>query len=341
MMQRPTLSDIARISGVSLATVDRVMNHRSGVSDRTRSQVNATARQLGYIEGDDTAPDSNYPPLRLVFVLPHGTNAFIHELERQVRQQIQHCEGVTAVIEPIIGFDPLSLAAKLRDLRGKTDGIALLAVDHPAVREAVRSLIHSGTFVVTLANDIQAVPHLGHIGIDNGQAGRLAGYMMGRLLRTDRSAKVAFFAGSLAFRGHQERDMGFRQILSEEFQHLNLVAQCELHEDRELAHAEMTALLAQHPDLAGIYNAGGATGGIARALSDHKIGRKIIFVAHDLTDRNKALLLDGTLDAVIDQNARVEIREAINTLVHAARGQDYRMVPPRLQIIFRENLPSE
>jgi LacI family transcriptional regulator len=97
--------------------------------------------------------------------------------------------------------------------------------------------------------------------------------------------------------------------------------------------------LAEHPDLTAIYNAGGGTSGIARALKES--GRRIVFVAHEATDANKALLLDGTLDAVIDQNARVEAREALTTLIAAARGQRYDPVPPRLQLILRENLPTD
>ncbi|TIY09816.1 MAG: LacI family transcriptional regulator, partial [Mesorhizobium sp.] len=52
------------------------------------------------------------------------------------------------------------------------------------------------------------------------------------------------------------------------------------------------------------------------------------------------LLLDGTLDAVIDQNPRVEAREALNTLTHAVRGLPYELHQPRLQVIFRESIPE-
>ncbi|MEL6316609.1 MAG: LacI family DNA-binding transcriptional regulator, partial [Pseudomonadota bacterium] len=34
-MSRPTVHDIARVAGVSLATVDRVLNERPGVREKT------------------------------------------------------------------------------------------------------------------------------------------------------------------------------------------------------------------------------------------------------------------------------------------------------------------
>ena len=52
------------------------------------------------------------------------------------------------------------------------------------------------------------------------------------------------------------------------------------------------------------------------------------------------MLLDGTMDAVIDQNPRVEAREALNILIGAVRGLATELHPPRLQIVFRENIPE-
>ncbi|TIN69794.1 MAG: LacI family transcriptional regulator, partial [Mesorhizobium sp.] len=68
--------------------------------------------------------------------------------------------------------------------------------------------------------------------------------------------------------------------------------------------------------------------------------QSMVFLGHEVTDGTKDLLLDGTLDAVIDQNPRVEAREALNTLIHAVRGLPYELHQPRLQVIFKENIPE-
>jgi LacI family transcriptional regulator len=46
------------------------------------------------------------------------------------------------------------------------------------------------------------------------------------------------------------------------------------------------------------------------------------------------------MDAVIDQNPRVEAREAISMLTHAILGKPYEYHAPRLQVVFRENIPE-
>ncbi|WP_309085509.1 LacI family DNA-binding transcriptional regulator [Chelativorans sp.] len=336
---RSTLQDIAREAGVSSATVDRVLNNRAGVRHRTKEVVLETARRLGYIA--ETA--GGVPvgaTVRLTFVLPAGTNTFIKDLHHQIELQAGSRQDLEVRVETIEGFNPDSLARALHELEGQTDGVGVIALDHPTVREAIRSLSSSGVKVVTLASDILHVPRVAYIGIDNRAAGRLAGYLLGRFLGTSDRKKVALFAGSLSYRGHEEREMGFRHIISEAFPNLEIVELREMKDDREKAYQEAANLLERHSDLAGIYNIGAGNQGIARALQDRNLAHRVVFIGHELTGRNKALLLDGTLDAVIDQNPRVEAREALNILTNAVRGLPCEQHLPRLQVIFRENIPE-
>jgi LacI family transcriptional regulator len=338
---RSTLTDIAREAGVSAATVDRVLNNRSGVRSRTRDVVLEVARQLGYIAPGDGVPGtSRQETIRLDFVLPEGTNSFIRTLHEQLRLQAAARPELDVHIHGIEGFNPDTLAATLHELSGKTDGVGLIALDHPTVREAIRTLSNDDVKVVTLATDVLHVPRIAYVGIDNRQAGRLAGHLIGRLLGGGAPRKVAMFAGSLSYRGHQEREMGFRHILGEEFPNLAIVELREMLDDRERAYLEASALLDRHNDLAGIYNIGAGNQGIARALRERGLGKSVILIGHELTEDTKGLLLDGTMDAVIDQNPRVEAREALNLLTSAIRGTNYESHPPRLHLILKENIPE-
>jgi LacI family transcriptional regulator len=338
-----TLHDVAREAGVSPATVDRVLNGRDGVRARTKEIVFTTARRMGYIFDPNgfNAPPSTVDHVTLVFLLPAGTNAFIDALHRHIELNAATRPDVTTLIERIEGFNPQTLSARLLDLRGKVQGVGLIAQDHPIVREAIRALSQAGTHILTLASDVQNVPRLAYVGIDNRQAGRLAGQLMGRFLPHGVAAKVALFAGSLSYRGHEEREMGFRHILREEFPDIQILDLREIMDDRQRAMEETLSLLDQHPDLAAIYNVGGGTSGIGTALNARGATKRVILIGHEATERNKRLLLDGTVDAVIDQNPRVEAREALNILIAAARQEPYTFIPLRLQLVLKENLPDE
>ena len=118
--------------------------------------------------------------------------------------------------------------------------------------------------------------------------------------------------------------MGFRHMLAEEFPNLEIVELREMRDDRERAYAEavgaarppsaiLPASTISAPAITGI--APGAAGARAGAIGG--------LLGHELTEGTKRLLLDGTMDAVIDQNPRVEAREALNILTHAVRGLPY------------------
>jgi len=232
---KSTVFQIAKEAGVSPATVDRVLNNRAGVRQRTRNIVLEVASTLGYF-GPNAAKLAS--SLHLDFVLPAGDNSFMVNLKRQLAEVASERPDIVANLHSIEGFNPDKLADKLRSLAGKTAGVGIIALDHPAVREAIKFLTDSGVIVATLVSDIHNVRTAGYIGIDNRAAGRLAGQLISRFQKNDTQKNIAVFAGSLAYRGHEEREMGFRHILSEEFQNMRILRLVEVRDDRERAYEE-------------------------------------------------------------------------------------------------------
>ena len=82
---RASLHDVARLAGVSLATVDRVLHGRAGVRERTALRVNAVVEQLGYRPDPAAARLARKRSARLAVVLPSGTNSFVALLAQQVQ----------------------------------------------------------------------------------------------------------------------------------------------------------------------------------------------------------------------------------------------------------------
>ncbi|MGH6861786.1 MAG: LacI family DNA-binding transcriptional regulator, partial [Phyllobacterium sp.] len=203
---RLKLTDIAREAGVSSATVDRVINNRAGVKNRTREIVMETARRLGYLANSESKLLQAGSRIRLDFVLPAGTNTFISNLLFQIERCGAAQPDLDVEVHSVEGFNPETLAQTLRGLEGRTMGVGVVALDHPTVREAMRSLANAGVPIVTLVSDILHVPRIGYIGVDNRAAGRLAGFLLGRFLGKGTRRKIALFAGSRSYRGHEERE---------------------------------------------------------------------------------------------------------------------------------------
>src|SRR5271165_6975944 len=283
------ISHIAREAGVSTATVDRVINRRNGVRSQTRNHVLSVAERLGYRLINHS---ESIVPVALDFILPGGPNTYLNLLADAVEQQSDLPLVVRIRVHRIQGFNPTALSETLQTLRHESQGVGLVALDHPKVREAVRDLAAAGIPILTMVSDISNVPRIGYVGIDNRGAGRLAGHLLGRFIQGKRH-KIALFAGSLSYRGHEEREMGFRHILAENFPTLEVIGLREGQDDPERNYSQARALLDQYPDLVGIYNVGGASEGIARALAevDRSRPQRVALVGHGLTPDTRAHLV--------------------------------------------------
>ena len=218
---RVKLEDVAREAGVSLATVDRVVNRRAGVRERTVARVEAAILKLSYRPDPAAARLARNRSFRFCFILPGGSNAFMDLLADQVRQTAEWLATQRAFIDTIHVdvFDPDVLASALETQGPRFDGVATIALDHPRVRDAIDELARSGVAVVTLVSD--APPPAGCImsaSTTPRQDGRRAP-CMGRFLG-QRQGKVGVIAGSLALRDHAERQFGFGQVMGSDFPHL-------------------------------------------------------------------------------------------------------------------------
>ncbi|RZL53608.1 MAG: LacI family DNA-binding transcriptional regulator [Variovorax sp.] len=339
---RARVVDIARAAQVSTATVDRVLNRRAGVRDATVQRVLKAAGELDYLPGRELYAALAPQPLRLSFLLPDGTNRFIRMLGDMVGYAHEHWApfNVRCRAEFIESFDPHELAAALRRHGRRCDGIAVMALEHPAVREAVAELTAAGVPVITLISDLSNSARTAYIGLDNRAAGRTAGYLIGRFIGA-RDAKVALIAGSLSYRAHEEREAGFLHVIDELFGTLEVVGLREGHDDAEQNYRQTCALLEQHPGLAGIYNIGGASDGVARALKEARQDQKVVFIGHGLTPDTRALLIDGSMDAVITQSPHTTLMSCVRIFTNLRDGREALsgVESTRSQVIFRENLP--
>lgn len=340
---RITVQEVARHAGVSTATVDRVLNNRGGVRPAKSRRVLEVAMALGYIgERDQRAVDVG-PRSRIVFILPNGRSRYISTLGRMIVARTAEFERLrlTPLVEYINSFNPKALAKALRQHAAAAEGIAFMAIEHPLVRETVAQLGADGIPLVTLITDIAGPGRLAYLGLDNRAAGRTAGELLGRFIG-DKPAKVALIAGSLSYRAHGEREMGFLDIVHENYPNLEVVGLREGQDDEDLNFRLMRSLLTQHPDLAGVYNIGSGAAGVARALKLVRRSRKVVFVGHGLTADTRESLIDGTMDAVITQDAGDTISRCASFFAHLRAGKEpiEGTEPMRIEIVLRENLPS-
>ena len=202
---KPTINDIARVAGVSLATVDRVLNERPGVRTKTIEKVHEAISELGYVRDTAAANLARKRVYNLVFILPKSSNEFVQALRHRIDEQADKLmnERTRLRVEYAEPFDPNEIVRILDGLAPfETDGVAVFGPETPAVRDAVRRAREKGISVVALVSDLPSSDRDHFVGIDNVSAGRTAAELMGLFIRG--SGKLLVITGSRLARGRVE-----------------------------------------------------------------------------------------------------------------------------------------
>lgn len=84
-MKKPRVSEIAKLAGVSTATVSKVINGREGVSSSTRARIEKIMEESGYSKSLVTTKTSQTIELVLTEVMANGINAMIAETTEYVK----------------------------------------------------------------------------------------------------------------------------------------------------------------------------------------------------------------------------------------------------------------
>lgn len=339
------IRDIAEQSGLSAATVDRVLHSRPSASARATRQVEQAILDL----------DRQQTQLRLaaatlmVDVVLQAPRRFTDAVRSAVEAELVQVRPVTARarfhIREVGGADDLAELLDTISRRGRSSQAVLLkAPDHPDVAEAITRLTRRRIPVVTLVTDVRHSPRVAYVGLDNASAGATAAYLVATTLRgrVDRVGQPVLVTSTQAsFFGERERWMSFSAEMArlEPDRRVVLVPDADGLDER--VRSAVTPVIADEPAVAAVYSIGGGN----QALTDLLVetGRvPQVYVAHDLDADNRRLLAQGRVSLVLHHDLRRDVRSA---LVQALRHHGLMRGAPRtvfspVEVITPHNLPT-
>ncbi len=285
-MGRPTIADVAAESGLSVSTVNRVLNGKQNVREETVHKVFRAAEAIGY----HAAPLIKYrlqedlPEVRLGVLLQKEDQRFYQNFAAAIENAVSSLSHVRARVEIIYAGsqDPDEQAELLLKLGARAQVLAATAVDHHGITAAVQRLKARDIPVYALLNDFaQGVRH-NYVGLNNLKIGRLAAWTISKAAQ--RPGKVAIFVGGLRWHGHQLRETGFRAYFREYSPEFTLLETLVNLETRQVTYEATLDLLHRHPDLRGIFVAGGGMEGAIQALREMRQPDEVALVVNELTD---------------------------------------------------------
>lgn len=130
MKVQPTLEDVARLSGVSTATVSRVLNEPGKVRPETRDKVQAAVRSLGYTPNFGARVLASNRTNTVGAVIPTMENAIFARGLQALQEQL--AEANVTLLVATSNYDSGREERQIRTLLGRgIDGLVLIGEARP------------------------------------------------------------------------------------------------------------------------------------------------------------------------------------------------------------------
>jgi LacI family transcriptional regulator len=331
------IREIAVQAGLSEATVDRVLNGRSGVRDGTAREVRAAVADLERQRDQVRLAGRTF----LIDVVMQAPARFSSAVRAALEAELPLLRP--AVIRARFHFretGPARLLLETLDGIGRrgTQGIILKAPDIGEVNESVARLAARRIPVVTLVTDLPRSPRTAYIGIDNRAAGATAAYLITQWLGRRPGAVLVTLSRSF-FRGEEEREMGFRAALRSMQPSRRVIDVTETDGLDAAIRGLVVRALSSEGAVPAAYSIGGGNTAILDAFAES--GRPApLVIAHDLDEDNIRLLRAGRVATVLHHDLRVDMRRASQVIMSARNALPGFAVPPSvIQIVTPYNVP--
>jgi LacI family transcriptional regulator len=339
-----TVKEIAELAKVSIGTVDRVIYNRGRVAAETKSRIEAI------IEKHQFTP--NPIARRLKRNRAYHFCAFLPRQDQDAGYWGQILEGIQegageitplGVETEIIKYNRYSQRSFQKSfdvlLKKKPDGIILSPILPKKIKTLIEKIEENKIPYVFFDADLPGSKPICAIGQDFFRGGYLAGRLM-RLLAGDLTKPV----GVLDTHGEdyhiaRRRDGFLRYAVEHGFS--TVVREYSDYEGVEISVDEIALFLEEHSSLAGVFITNCMAHRVAEAVKKQK-NRRPFLVGYDMIPKNRELLREGGIDAIISQRPEEQGRQALLTLYrHIVLG---RHIPSRIEIpldvYIKENVPA-
>lgn len=317
-----TTTEIARIAGVSIGSVDRALHNRDGINAQTKKKILEIASQHGYRPNRLGRILARQKAITLGVIILPTDNPFQDFLMQTIQRTVGELAdfGVSMQLYALPQIDAALAARKVRQfVRAGIQGLALEGIDDPDFRQAVDGAA-AGRPVITFNSDLPGSKRLCFVGQDLYRSGQVAADLLCRFLGG--RGKVLVLQGSQKVAAHQQRMDGFVQVCRQDFPQIHIVAIEESLDQDQHGYRHTTAVLQKHADLAGIYVVAGGVVGTAQALLDLHAAGKVRLVCNDIVPQMTELIRQSVIDATILQDPATQGQLPIKLL--------YQMIAERI-----------
>ena len=201
-----TIYDVARVAGVSMATVSRVVNGNANVKEKTRQKVLDAIEELDYRPNAVARGLASKRTTTVGVVLPTITSPYFAEIARGI-DDIASMYKYNVILANSDGDEEKELKVIESLFSKQVDGIVYMG---SFMTEKVRKQLKSTRTPIVLAGMIDVDKQMSSVNIDYHLA---AHQTTAELAKNNK--RIAFVSGSLEEVENTERMVGYQEALNE------------------------------------------------------------------------------------------------------------------------------
>ena len=324
---KTTMQQIADAAGVSRGTVDRALHHRGRIDPEVEARIFHIARELGYTSAKGKTHETRSGGRRgkiRIGVITYLCNAgFMQEINRGIAKAQEELKDWNVQIlmrqsETVNEQQQLEFLDEL--VAEGIDGLALMPIDTGAIRQKLYDIETTLSLPMVMFNsDLQGIPRLCYVGMDNQRSGRTAAGLMNML--TDGSGKILIITGTFSNQLNNARVDGFTKEIKDSYPGLSIAAvQSSFDSDAEVCRIVENAMLGI-AGINGIFVVSSGQNGLREAFRSLRLERRPSVIIYDQTPKNERLLQDDIVDFLIDQNGFEQGYRPLYILANAINGK--------------------
>lgn len=314
------VKEIARRANVSIATVDRVIHNRNGVSAKTKKKIEAIIKELDYQPNILASRLASGKVFHIAVLIPRGSvrtdfwDAPLKGIERAEAEIKQYGVSVETFLFDL--NDKATFQESVGEIKKKNyDGFLVAPSFVEEAKEFVQYCQEQSLPFVFIDSNIENQPSLSYIGpplFHSGYLGaRLCAFGMGK---SNKVMLVNITRESGNYNYLQIED-GFKSYFSENKLPFDLVKLNIEHTDNESVSLALQKAFLQHPDIEAIFVTNSRVFSVAKFLeSRDKV--HIQLVGYDFLKQNQEYLSRGTIDFLICHKPEEQGYKGLMNLYH-------------------------
>ena len=342
------IKDIAKLSGVSTGTVDRILHNRGRVSEEARLKVNKVLKEIDYhpnLIARSLALKKNYN-----FIVLHPSyvdGSYWSEVHRGIENAKQELYSYNVRVEEWTydQYDQSSFEVLIPKLMNEEcQGVVIAVQFKQLVIELTRLLDKKGIPYVFIDATIEGANQIAYYGTDLHMSGYVAGRLMFEQIKPEEDFALFRFLrkGDAPLSQVRNREEGFFSYM-QEHEHKGRIQQVNMHaEDKEHNWQLLDKLFKEHPNLAGgiIFNS--RVHLLAEYRETHKdlVHKNFQLIGYDCIPINAAYLHKGLISYLIAQRPEVQgghcVRSLFRYLVLQEQVKAMNYMP--IDILVKENI---